>query len=247
MSEPTRAAKLVVYVGESDRRAGRPLYEVLLHLLQRRGVAGASAVRGLAGYGGHGILHTTAILRLSEDLPIRIEAVDSREKIESVLPDVLDLVTEGLVEVEDVQVYKVSPPKTGAADQREEPLMRLQGRAKMLRIHFGENDKWEGEPLSRAVLNRAKMLDIAGATVYRAIEGYGAHRRRHKAGVFSSDAPISIVIIDEEAKIQKLLNALDSIVTEGCLVAISDVEVIKYGRHRDLDAAQSTDERRTPE
>jgi PII-like signaling protein len=107
----------------------------------------------------------------------------------------------------------------------------MAGRAKMLRIHIGDDDKWEGEPLYRAILNRAKMLDIAGATVYKALEGYGAHRRRHKAGVFSSDAPISIVIIDEEEKIRKLLDALDTVVTEGCLVAISDVEVVKYTKH----------------
>ena len=225
--------KLVVYIGESDHRGGKPLYEVILFLLQKRGVAGASAVRGLAGYGGHGVMHTAAILRLSEDLPIRIEAIDTRERIESVLPDVLDLVEEGLVEVENVRVYKTSPVKGQAKPETEAPLMKLEGKAKMLRIHIGDDDRWEGEPLYRAILKRAKMLDIAGATVYRAIEGYGAHKRRHKSGVFSSDAPISVVIIDTEEKIGALLDALESIVVEGCLVAVSDVDVIKYGRHLD--------------
>lgn len=224
--------KLVVYVGESDHRGGKPLYEALLFLLQKKGIAGASAVRGLAGYGGHGVMHTTAIVRLSEDLPIRVEAVDRREKIEAVLPDVLDLVDEGLVEVETVHVYK-TPPIKGEAKETEAPLMKLEGKAKMLRIHIGDDDKWEGEPLYRAILKRAKALDIAGATVYRAIEGYGAHKRRHKAGVFSSDAPISVVIIDTEEKVHALLSALETIVTEGCLVAISDVNVVKYSRHMD--------------
>jgi hypothetical protein len=225
--------KLVIYIGESDHRGGKPLYEVLLFLLQKKGVAGASAVRGLAGYGGHGVMHTAAILRLSEDLPIRIEAIDRRERIEAVLPDVLDLVEEGLVEVETVRVYKTSPMKNGRKEDKEAPLMKLEGKANMLRIHIGDDDRWEGEPLYRAILKRAKALDIAGATVYRAVEGYGAHKRRHKAGVFSSDAPISVVIIDTEEKVNTLLAALESIVTEGCLVAISDVNVVKYSRHAD--------------
>lgn len=113
MSEnaPVEARKLVIYIGEADHHAGRPLYEVLLHRLQEKGIAGASAVRGLAGYGGHGVLHTTAILRLSDDLPIRIEAIDLPEKIEAVVPEILALVKEGLVEVESVRVYKFSPLK----------------------------------------------------------------------------------------------------------------------------------------
>jgi hypothetical protein len=110
-NDPVEARKLVIYFGEADHHGGRPLYEVILHRLQEMGIAGASALRGLAGYGGHGVLHTTAILRLSDDLPIRIEAIDLPEKIESVIPEILGLVKEGLVEVEIVQVYKFSPLK----------------------------------------------------------------------------------------------------------------------------------------
>ena len=105
----SQALRLVIYVGEADHHAGRPLYEVLLHTLQRKGIAGASAFRGIAGYGGHGVMHTTAILRLSEDLPLRIEAIDEPARIEAVLPDVLALVGEGLVAVEPVDVRKFPP------------------------------------------------------------------------------------------------------------------------------------------
>jgi PII-like signaling protein len=110
-SVPCKASKLVIYIGEADHLGGRPLYEVILHRLQEKGIAGGSATRGLAGYGGHGVMHTTAILRLSDDLPIRIEAIDLPEKIEAVLPEVLSLVKEGLVEVEPVTVHKFSPLK----------------------------------------------------------------------------------------------------------------------------------------
>lgn len=103
------AVKLVIYIGEADHHAGRPLYDVILHALQNNGITGASAFRGIAGYGGHGVMHTTAILRLSEDLPIRIEAIDALEKIEAVLPEILALVGEGLVETERVDVHKFPP------------------------------------------------------------------------------------------------------------------------------------------
>ena len=105
----TQAVKLVVYIGEADHHAGRPLYDVILHTLQNKGITGASAFRGIAGYGGHGVMHTTAILRLSEDLPIRIEAIDTPGKIDAVLPEILSLVGEGLVETERVEVHKFPP------------------------------------------------------------------------------------------------------------------------------------------
>ena len=107
--------------------------------------------------------------------------------------------------------------------------MKLQGRAKMLRIHFGEDDKWKGLPLYQAIVERCRQLDIAGATVYRGIEGFGASSliRRSHAFRLSQDSPIMVTVIDTEEKIQKLLPVLDEMVTEG-LIAMSDVEVIKY-------------------
>ena len=107
--------------------------------------------------------------------------------------------------------------------------MKLEGKAKMLRIHFGEDDKWQGHPLYQAIVERSRQLDIAGATVLRGIEGYGAStiiRRSHMLS-FSSDAPILVQIVDTEENIQRLIPALDEMVTEG-LIAMSDVEVIKY-------------------
>jgi hypothetical protein len=107
--------------------------------------------------------------------------------------------------------------------------MKLEGKAKMLRIHFGEDDKWEGKPLYRAIVEKCRELDIAGATVFRGTEGYGAStliRRPHLLS-FSHDAPLMVSVIDSDEKIQKLLPVLDQMVDEG-LIAMSDVEVIKY-------------------
>jgi PII-like signaling protein len=107
--------------------------------------------------------------------------------------------------------------------------MRLEGKAQMLRIHFGEDDKWEGKPLYRAIVEKCRELDIAGATVFRGIEGYGAStliRRAHRMS-FSHDAPLMVSVIDSADKIQTLLPFLDAMVDEG-MMAISEVEVIKY-------------------
>jgi PII-like signaling protein len=107
--------------------------------------------------------------------------------------------------------------------------MKLEGRAKMVRIHFGEDDKWQGKPLYQAIVERCRELKLAGATVYRGIEGYGASAFIHRehALSFSKDAPIMISVIDSEENIQKLLPELDRMVGEG-LIATSEVEVIKY-------------------
>jgi hypothetical protein len=107
--------------------------------------------------------------------------------------------------------------------------MKLEGKAKMLRIHFGEDDKWKEKPLYQAVVEKCRELDIAGATVFRGIEGYGAStliRRTHLLS-FSSDAPVMVTVIDSEEKILQLLPHLDQMVQEG-LIAISEVEVVKY-------------------
>src|SRR5580658_4680011 len=107
--------------------------------------------------------------------------------------------------------------------------MKLEGKAKMLRIHFGEDDKWRGKPLYEAIVAKCKELDIAGATVLRGIEGYGAStliRRSHLLS-FSSDAPVMVTVVDSDEKIQRLLPFLDEMLRDG-LVATSDVEVIKY-------------------
>ena len=107
--------------------------------------------------------------------------------------------------------------------------MKLEGKAKLLRIYFGEDDRWKGKPLYRAIVEKCRELDVAGATVYRGVEGYGAStliRRSHLLSI-SHDAPVMVSIVDSEEKIRNLIPVLDEMVGEG-LIAMSDVEVIKY-------------------
>ena len=110
--------------------------------------------------------------------------------------------------------------------------MKEQFQARMLRIHFGESDRWQGKPLHEAIMAKCKDLGIAGTTVFRGIEGYGTSTRiRHSSHwIFSKDAPIVLTIIDTEEHIERLIPHLDEMVEEG-LIAMSSVEVIRYTKN----------------
>lgn len=98
------AELLRVFVGEADRCDGRPLYQAIVEEARRLGLAGATVLRGLMGFGVHSRLHTAKVLRISEDLPIVVEIVDKAERIEAFLPTLDAMVKEGLVTVEKVRV-----------------------------------------------------------------------------------------------------------------------------------------------
>jgi PII-like signaling protein len=115
--------------------------------------------------------------------------------------------------------------------------MKEQFQARMLRVHFGESDKWNGKPLHEAIVAKCQELGIAAAIVYKGIEGYGGSTRIHRSSLwkFSRDAPIMLTIIDTEEQIAGLLPHLDKMVDEG-LIAMSTVDVIRYSRQ---DAVRS--------
>jgi hypothetical protein len=107
---------------------------------------------------------------------------------------------------------------------------KIASQAKRLRIYIGESDRWKRKSLYHAIVEKAKELDMAGATVFRGLMGYGADKRIHTASIvdLSSDLPILVEIIDSKEYIAKLLPFLDEMLEKG-LVTIDDVEVIKYG------------------
>jgi hypothetical protein len=99
-----QAQLLRIFIGESDRAEGRPLYETIVLAAREAGLAGATVLRGLEGFGARSRIHTARILRLSEDLPIVVEIVDREERIAAFLPRLDAMVTEGLVTLETVHV-----------------------------------------------------------------------------------------------------------------------------------------------
>jgi len=102
-----------IFIGESDRHEGRPLYDVIVRRARKEGLAGATVLRGIEGFGGQSRIHTTSILRLSEDLPIVVEIVDRADRIERFLPVLDELVKDGLITIEKVQVIAYRQSGTG--------------------------------------------------------------------------------------------------------------------------------------
>ena len=109
MTLPKDGKLLRIFIGENDKYEGQALYEWIVHKARERGLAGATVLRGIEGFGAHSRLHTAKILRLSSDLPIVVEIVDTEEKIESFLPLIEDAVREGLATVERVEVRFYRP------------------------------------------------------------------------------------------------------------------------------------------
>ena len=97
---------LRIFISESDRHQGRPLHEEIVLAARQRGLAGATVLRGVLGYGAHSRLHTAKVLRLSEDMPLVVEIVDREERIEGFLPWLEEAVAEGLVTLEKVRVLR---------------------------------------------------------------------------------------------------------------------------------------------
>ncbi len=104
MELPEDAYLLRIFIGESDKARGKPLYEVLVEEARAKGMAGATVLRGFLGFGANSRIHTSRILRLSEDLPVVVEIVDRKEKIEAFLEDLDHLIVEGLVTLEKARV-----------------------------------------------------------------------------------------------------------------------------------------------
>ncbi|GMT47614.1 hypothetical protein MNBD_NITROSPIRAE03-135 [hydrothermal vent metagenome] len=222
------AKKLSIYVDESDRYGEKPVYEVLVDIFYKKKIAGVSVFRGVAGYGSNGVYHTSKMLTLSGKMPVKIEVVDSEEMIDRVLPDVYQVVEKGLIEVSDTNIIKCCGEEEEEKKEEGER-MKLQGKAKMLRVIVREDHKWQGETLYEAIVKRFIMMDVAGATVYKAMAGYGPRRRFRKMKFLSrgGELPVLITVIDTEEKIKEILPVLDDMVQEG-IVVLSDVDIIKY-------------------
>lgn len=104
MKLPKEAKLLRVFIGESDLYRHRPLYEVIVEMARQRGMAGATVMRGILGFGANSLIHTAKVLRISEDLPVIVEIVDTEDKIKDFLPELDTMIGEGLVTLEKAEV-----------------------------------------------------------------------------------------------------------------------------------------------
>lgn len=223
------AKKVTIYVNEDTQHHLGSLYESILTFLMHKGVAGATATRALAGFGAHQVLHTPKIEVLAEHLPIRIEFVETAEKVDALLPTLYDMVNDGLIEVQDTVVIKSvrKDRKPAPAAPHEEKRQA----ARLMRIFMGESDRWQGEPLYEAILKRLRLMDIAGATIYRGIDGYGAKGHAHKQSFLHvrRDCPIMISLIDSAERVAEAVPVIEEMLQDG-LIAVSDVDMIRLVR-----------------
>ena len=228
MLTPGPGKKVGIYVAEDQQYHGSSAYAAILDFLFFRGVSGATVTRGIAGFGADHHLHTTRLVDLAVRLPVKIEFIETAEKVDQLLPKLQEMVGTGLIEMQDTTIVKPAQKEQKRAASEGPPLKR-EGKAKMMRIYIGENDKWNGKPLYEAIVSGLRAHDIAGVTVYRGILGYGANRRIHKDAALSlsHDRPILLSVVDTEEKLQAFMPILEQMVQQG-LVVLSDVDVIKY-------------------
>lgn len=220
------AKKVTIFVNEDTRHRVGSLHDSILTFLMHKGVAGATATKAMAGFGAHRVLHTPAIELAAEHLPIRIEFIESAAKVDELLPTLYDMVDDGLIEVQDTVIHRIA-----RKDRKPDPAMPHTMKkcpAKLMRVFIGESDRWHGEALYDAIVKRLRMMEIAGATVYRGIDGYGAKGHSHRQSFFhlSRDLPIMISVIDTPEKIADATAAVEKMLTDG-LIAVSDVEMTR--------------------
>ncbi len=221
------AKRVTIFVNEDTRHGTEPLWRAVFDLLVHKRAAGASVTRPAMGFGSHHKVHSPDMEATMEHLPVRIEFIDAPEKVEELLPTLYDLVTDGMIDVQDTTIVKVAQKEK--KPQAKVPHSRTAGAARLLRIFLGEADKWHGEPLYDAIVKKLRMEDIAGATVYKAILGYGAKGHTHKGQSFlhlAHDSPVMISVVDSAVKIKQAVEIAEGMLQDG-LVVISDVDIIR--------------------
>ena len=237
MLQAGKAVKVSIYLSEGSTHHGVSTYSSILDFLFYRGVSGATVLKGVAGFGADHHIHSASFVEISDHLPLKIEFIESREKVDELLGKLEEMAGTGMIEVQETTVDK--PAQTSKQKSATLPAhLKIEGRARLMRIYIGEADQWKEKPLHKALVEAMRANDIAGVTVYRGILGYGAHRRVHKDKPLhlSHDCPIMLSVIDTEEKLQAFLPIVEQMVQEG-LVVLSDVDIIKYS-YRALDTNQ---------
>jgi len=238
-----KAVKVSIYLSEGSTHHGVPTYTGILDFLFYHGVSGATVLKGIAGFGADHHMHSASIVEISDHMPLKIEFIESREKVDELLGKLEELAGTGMIELQETTVAKPAQvtEKKKAATAAPHPHRKIEGKAKLMRIYIGESDRWKDKPLHKALLEAMRANDIAGVTVYRGILGYGAHRRMHKDKplMLSRDASIMLSVVDTEEKLRSFLPLVEQMVEEG-LVVLSDVDIIKYSYRAQEDHQPET-------
>jgi len=223
-----KAIKVSIYLSEGSTHHGAPTYSSILDFLFFRGVSGATVLKGVAGFGADHHLHSASMVEISDHLPLKIEFIETQEKVDALLGKLEELTGSGMIELQETTVAKAAQKSKAKSNPVPEHI-KIEGKAKMMRIFIGDSDQWRDKPLHEALVQAMRANDLAGVTVFRGILGYGAHRRIHKEKPLhlSHDYSIMLSVVDTEEKLEAFLPTVDEMVAEG-LVVFSDVDIIKY-------------------
>lgn len=241
---------LRIYLRNTDRHGTQTAAEAIVEHAHRHGLVGATLIRGKLGLDFNGKLLESRAWSLVEHVPIIVEVIDTAQAIGPFLAVIQGLLPDAVLTLEraHVMLYRqAAAPASPAAERlsvpapiaplstlpspEEFPIMKLSEEGQLLRIFIGESDTWQGQPLYRAIVLKARELGLAGATVLHGAMGFGASSRMHTSKLLelSTDLPVVIEVVDSAARIDTLLPFLDQAVTEG-LITIEGVRILKY-RH----------------
>ncbi|HTW95196.1 MAG TPA: DUF190 domain-containing protein [Tepidisphaeraceae bacterium] len=251
---------LRIYLQSADRAPYLPTFERIIKAARSEKMAGATVLRGILGAGYHGLLQGSP-WSLARHEPIIVEIVDTPEKIARFVHEQLDQIMVGgmlTLERASVMMYRASSgfpvqpqpsappaaplqlagmlqPLSTLPQIQPGPHMKTQENGVLVRVFIGESDRFEDKPLYEKIVLKVRELGLAGATVLRGTEGFGAHSILHtnRLLAMSSDLPIVIEIVDSEDKIKLLLPHLETMVKEG-LITMEYVAVLLY-RHGEAD------------
>jgi PII-like signaling protein len=234
-----------VFVSSGERRKGRALYEVLVEHVRSSGLAGASVFPVEMGFGADGQVRDVESEYRSHDIPVVVEVVDSREKLDRLLHEWGPMLDDGVAALATVRAAWRGGQARGttacsAGDcvdipaAVEEAGMSVDSGALRLTIYIGSADTWNGRNLAVEIVERCRRLGLAGATVGRGILGFGKSSVVHRAQLLglSQDLPERVEVIDQPDRIAQILPELEGLVAGG-LIVLEDVRVIHYGHHRD--------------
>jgi len=239
---------LRIYLQSADRPPHVPTHERIIHAARKAKLAGATVIRGILGAGHHGMIKPSA-WSIVEHVPVIIEIVDSPEQIVRFVQESLDpIMVGGMLTLARAAVMMYRQRSHDKPDSLQltaflKPLstmpqiqpgshMKIQENGVLLRVFIGESDKFQHKPLYEAIVQKTRELGLAGATVLRGAEGFGANSVVHKAQLLemSSDLPVVIEVVDSEDKIKLLLPHLETMVQEGMITM--EYVVILMHRHK---------------
>jgi PII-like signaling protein len=248
---------LRAYLQSADRAPHTPTHERMIQAARKEKLAGATVLRGIIGAGYHETIKHS-VFSLARHVPIIVEIVDSAEKIAAFINGPLDqIMIDGMITLERaaVMMYRqrshdqpnslhlAGALKPLSTTPKIEPrgetgkTMRINENGILLRVFIGDSDKWEHKRLYEAIVLKGRELGLAGATVLRGTEGFGANSVVHTSDLLamSTDLPVVIEIVDSEEKIKLLLPHLETMVQEG-MITMEHVMILMY-RHNNASAA----------